>query len=211
MNKQTLLETGLRALESVRLAASAAVAAETDSAAMLDITIAAITGAEGILSVFNQLRDSGQDILPGQDNVKNPKRAWDRLWNRVQNAAKRRGYRIVLRFSKKLDCYLSLSVDKIENIGADTDPGKPNIVAATPLTVSGARDRLLAICTEHGLAISEVIVAVVNVAGAGVQSAVAAHLSTPLAPLAPSASLPPVDQSVDVTKAGIKYRGKRSA
>jgi hypothetical protein len=185
-----LITTGRQALESVRAQANATVAVVRDSAALVDLTVAAISNPGECLPVFNTLKAEGSDTLPGQEAVANPKTAWDRLFNRIQNAAKRRGFRIILRFSKKEGRYTAAMVQRIETIGTDTDAGDKPSVADAPLNVTDIRDRILALCAGNGASLSEVLIATINHAGAGVQSAIAAHLSAPLAPLAAADSLP---------------------
>ena len=131
------------------------------------------------------------------------KSAFDELRSRLTKEAKIQGYLLRLTWDKAEERYTSAVLQKVETPIA-VDAPIQSAVAAAPLAVSDAAQRILALCAENGLSVSEVLIAAVNVSGNGTRAAIAAHLHTPLAPLAAADTLPIVGLSQDAIDASVE-------
>ena len=138
------------------------------------------------------------------------KSAFDELRSRLSKEAKVQGYLLRLSWDKTAECYTSAVLQKVEQPIAIDAPIK-SIADAAPLTVSDAAQRIMLLCNENGLSLSEVMIAAINVSGSGTQAAIAAHLHTPLAPLAAADTLPIVGLSQDAIEASVEGMAPRKS
>ena len=160
-----------------------------DGASLADLTAARLSAA-GKTPVGNIRADGSR------------KSAFDELRSRLTKEAKTQGYLLRLTWDKAEERYTSAVLQKVESPIA-VDAPIQSAVAAAPLAVSDAAQRILALCVENGLSVSEVLIAAVNISGNGTRAAIAAHLHTPLAPLAAADTLPVVGLSQDAIEASV--------
>ena len=169
-----------------------------DGTSLADLTSARLSAA-GKTPVGNVRADGSR------------KTAFDELRSRLTKEAKTQGYLLRLTWDKADERYTSAVLQKIESPIA-VDAPIQSVVAAAPLAVSDAAQRIMALCAENGLSVSEVLIAAVNISGNGTRAAIAAHLHTPLAPLAATDTLPVVGLSQDAIESstsGAKPRQSR--
>ena len=160
-----------------------------DGASLADLTAARLSAA-GKTPVGNIRADGSR------------KTAFDELRSRLTKEAKAQGYLLRLTWDKAEERYTSAVLQKVESPIA-VDAPIQSVAAAAPLAVSDAAQRILALCVENGLSVSDVLIATVNVSGNGTRAAIAAHLHTPLAPLAAADTLPVVGLSKDAIEASV--------
>ena len=160
-----------------------------DGASLADLTAARLSAA-GRTPVGNVRADGSW------------KTAFDELRSRLTKEAKAQGYLLSLTWDKSAERYTSAVLQKVEAPIAVNAPIQ-SIVDAAPLAVSDAAQRLMALCAENGLSVSEVLIATVNISGNGTRAAIAAHLHSPLAPLAAADTLPIVGLSQDAIEASV--------
>ena len=202
MNEKTLAEQAVSAIIAANSAAEhrhGAIAAlirdmikgftALDGASLADLTAARLSAA-GKTPVGNVRADGSR------------KTAFDELRSRLTKEAKAQGYLLSLTWDKAEERYTSAVLQKVEAPLA-VDAPIQSVVAAAPLAVSDAAQRILALCAENGLSVSEVLIAAVNIGGNGMRAAIAAHLHTPLAPLAATDTLPVVGLSQDAIEASV--------
>ena len=171
-----------------------------DGASLADLTAARLSAA-GKTPVGNVRADGSR------------KTAFDELRSRLTKEAKTQGYLLSLTWDKAEERYTSAVLQKVESPIA-VDAPIQSVIAAAPLAVSDAAQRIMALCAENGLSVSEVLIAAVNISGNGTRAAIAAHLHTPLAPLAATDTLPIVGLSQDAIESstsGAKPRQPRRA
>jgi len=160
-----------------------------DGASLADLTSARLSAA-GKTPVGNVRADGSR------------KTAFDELRSRLTKEATAQGYLLRLTWDKAEERYTSAVLQKVESPIA-VDAPIQSVVAAEPLAVSEAAQRIMAMCAENGLSVSEVLIAAVNISGNGTRAAIAAHLHTPLAPLAAADTLPVVGLSKDAIEASV--------
>ena len=203
MNETTLAEQAISAIVAAHSASEqrhGAIAAlirdmikgftALDGASLADLTAARLSAA-GRTPVGNIRADGSR------------KSAFDELRSRLTKEAKIQGYLLRLTWDKAEERYTSAVLQKVETPIA-VDAPIQSVVAAEPLTISDAAQRILALCVENSLSVSEVLIAAVNVSGNGTRAAIAAHLHTPLAPLAAADTLPIVGLSQDAIDASVE-------
>ena len=169
-----------------------------DGACLADLTSARLSAA-GKTPVGNVRADGSR------------KTAFDELRSRLTKEAKTQGYLLILTWDKAEERYTSAVLQKVEAPIA-VDAPIQSAVDAAPLAVSEAAQRFMAMCAENGLSVSEVLIAAVNISGNGTRAAIAAHLHTPLAPLAATDTLPIVGLSqdaIETSTSGAKPRQSR--
>lgn len=171
-----------------------------DGASLADLTAARLSAA-GKTPVGNIRADGSR------------KTAFDELRSRLTKEAKTQGYMLRLTWDKAEERYTSAVLQKVDAPIAVDAPIQP-VVDAAPLAVSDAAQRIMALCMENGLSVSDVLIATVNVSGSGTRAAIAAHLHTPLAPLAAPDALPIVgltQDAIETSVNGAKPRQTRRA
>ena len=169
-----------------------------DGTSLADLTAARLSAA-GKTPVGNIRADGSR------------KSAFDELRSRLTKEAKTQGYLLSLTWDKAEERYTSAVLQKVESPIA-VDAPIQSVVAAEPLAVSDAAQRILALCVENSLSVSEVLIAAVNISGNGTRAAIAAHLHTPLAPLAAADTLPIVglsQEAIDASVEGMTPRKSR--
>ena len=169
-----------------------------DGTSLADLTAARLSAA-GKTPVGNIRADGSR------------KSAFDELRSRLTKEAKTLGYLLSLTWDKAEERYTSAVLQKVETPIA-VDAPIQSVVAAEPLAVSDAAQRILALCVENSLSVSEVLIAAVNISGNGTRAAIAAHLHTPLAPLAAADTLPIVglsQEAIDASVEGMTPRKSR--
>ena len=210
MNEKTLAE---QAIGAIIAADSASVQRHGAIAALVRDMIKGFTALDGIsLADLTSARLSAAGKTP-VGNVRadgSRKTAFDELRSRLTKEAKTQGYLLRLTWDKTAERYTSAVLQKIETPIA-VDAPVQSAVAAAPLAVSDAAKRLLALCMENGLSVSEVLIAAVNISGDGTRAAIAAHLHTPLAPLAATDTLPVVGLSQDAIETSVSGAKPRQA
>ena len=202
MNETTLAEQAISAIVAANSAAEhrhGAIAAlvrdmikgftAIDGTSLADLTAARLSAA-GRTPVGNIRADGSR------------KSAFDELRSRLTKEAKTQGYLLSLTWDKAEERYTSAVLQKVEAPLA-VDAPIQSVVAAAPLAVSDAAQKILALCAENGLSVSDVLIAAVNVSGNGTRAAIAAHLHTPLAPLAAADTLPIVGLSQEAIEASV--------
>ena len=203
MNEKTLAEQAISAIVAAHSAAEhrhGAIAAlirdmikgftALDGASLADLTAARLSAA-GKTPVGNIRADGSR------------KSAFDELRSRLTKEAKTQGYMLSLTWDKSAERYTSAVLQKVEAPLAVNAPIQ-SVVDAAPLTISDVAQRIMALCAENGLSVSEVLIATINVSGNGTRAAIAAHLHTPLAPLAEADTLPIVGLSQDAIDASVE-------
>ena len=160
-----------------------------DGTSLADLTAARLSAA-GKTPVGNIRADGSR------------KTAFDELRSRLTKEAKAQGYMLSLTWDKAEERYTSAVLQKVEAPLA-VDAPIQSAVAAAPLAVSDAAQRILALCVENSLSVSEVLITAINISGNGTRAAIAAHLHTPLAPLAAADTLPVVGLSQDAIEASV--------
>ena len=202
MNETTL---AAQAISAIVAANSAAEHRHGAIAALVRDMIKGFTALDGIsLADLTAARLSAAGKTP-VGNIRadgSRKTAFDELRSRLTKEAKAQGYMLSLTWDKAEERYTSAVLQKVEAPLA-VDAPIQSAVAAAPLAVSDAAQRILALCVENGLSVSDVLIAAVNISGNGTRSAIAAHLHTPLAPLAATDTLPIVGLSQDAIEASV--------
>ena len=213
MNETTL---AAKAISAIVAANSAAEHRHGAIAALIRDMIKGFTALDGAsLADLSAARLSAAGKTP-VGNVRadgSRKTAFDELRSRLTKEATAQGYLLRLTWDKAEERYTSAVLQKVESPIA-VDAPIQSVVAAEPLAVSEAAQRFMAMCAENGLSVSEVLIAAVNISGNGTRAAIAAHLHTPLAPLAEADTLPIVGLSQDAIEAsvnGAKPRQSRRA
>lgn len=211
MNEQTL---AAKAISAIVAANSANEQRHGAIAALVRDMIKGFTALDGIsLAELSSARLSAAGKTP-VGNVRadgSRKTAFDELRSRLTKEAKTQGYLLSLTWDKSAERYTSAVLQKVEAPLAVNAPIQ-SAVAAAPLAVSDAAQRTMALCIENGLSVSEVLIATANLSGSGTRAAIAAHLHTPLAPLAATDTLPIVGLSqdaIETSTSGAKPRQSR--
>jgi len=220
-NEKTLAEQNEKTLAEQAVSAIIAAYSATEKrhgavAALIRDMIKGFTALDGTsLADLTSARLSAAGKTP-VGNVRadgSRKTAFDELRSRLTKEANAQGYLLRLTWDKSAERYTSAVLQKVEAPLAVNAPIQ-SIVDAAPLAVSDAAQRILALCAENALSVSEVLIAAVNISGSGTLAAIAAHLHTPLAPLAAADTLPIVGLSQDAIEAsvnGAKPRQSRRA
>ena len=211
MNAETL---AAQAISAIVAANSAAEHRHGAIAALIRDMIKGFTALDGTsLADLTSARLSAAGKTP-VGNIRadgSRKTAFDELRSRLTKEAKQQGYLLRLTWDKAAECYTSAVLQKVEQPIAIDAPIQ-SVVDAAPLTVSDAAQRIMMLCTENGLSLSEVMIAAINVSGSGTRAAIAAHLHTPLAPLAAADTLPIVglsQEAIDASVEGMTPRKSR--
>ena len=158
-----------------------------------------------------RLSESGKTPIGNVRADGSRKSAFDELRSRLTKEAKAQGYALRLSWDKDAERYTSATLQRVEAPISVAAPAQ-SVVDAVPLTVSDVAQRIMLLCAEHGLSVSEVLIATANVSGSGTQAALAAHLVAPLAPLAKAADLPIVglsQEAIDASVQGVAPRKSR--
>ncbi len=203
MNEKTLAE---QAVSAIIAAHSASEHRHGAVAALIRDMIKGFTALDGAsLAELTSARLSAAGRTP-VGNVRadgSRKTAFDELRSRLTKEAKAQGYLLSLTWDKAEERYTSAVLQKVEAPIA-VDAPIQSVVAAAPLTVSDAVQRVMLLCTEHGFGVSDLIIGILNATGSGTQAAIAHFLTVaPIAPLAATDTLPVVGLSQDAIEASV--------